>query len=51
MSSFVNQAEIIGKIPDHQVDVLVVLLNFNQAKYLDEAIKSVLVQELLVICE
>ena len=45
MNSFLKQAQVVGGIPAFQLDVLVILLNFNQSSYLDQAINSVMMQK------
>ena len=45
MNSFLKQAHVVGGMPTFQLDVLVILLNFNQSSYLDQAINSVLMQD------
>lgn len=36
---------MIGHVPNFQLDVLVILLNFNQSSYLNQAVNSVLMQD------
>lgn len=36
---------MIGDVPKFQLDVLVILLNFNQSSYLDQAVNSALMQD------
>ena len=45
MNTFLKQAKVIGEVPNFQVDVLVILLNFNQSSYLNQAVNSVLMQD------
>ena len=45
MNSFLKQAQVIGDVPNFKLDVLVILLNFNQSSYLYQAVDSVLMQD------
>lgn len=45
MTPFLKQAQVVGDIPKSKIDVLVILLNFNQSSYLAEAINSILMQD------
>lgn len=45
ISSFLSKAEVVGQFPRHNLDLLVIVLSFNQADYIREAVDSVLKQE------
>ena len=45
ISSFLSKAEVVGQFPKHHLELLVIVLSFNQADYIREAVNSVLKQE------
>ena len=45
ISSFLSKAEVVGQFPKHHLELLVIVLSFNQADYIREAVDSVLKQE------
>ena len=56
LQDFLVNAEVVGEIPQEKVEVLVVVLSFNQADYILEAIKSVTSQQncssyKIIICD
>jgi glycosyltransferase involved in cell wall biosynthesis len=56
LQDFLVNAEVVGEIPQEKVELLVVVLSFNQADYISEAIKSVTSQQncssyKIIICD
>ena len=45
ISTFLSKAEVVGRFPRHNLELLVIVLSFNQADYICEAVNSVLKQE------
>ena len=45
ISTFLSKAEVVGRFPRHNLELLVIVLSFNQADYIREAVNSVLKQE------